>query len=108
MGQSNNALRDRMLRDAIANVLRGITDPAHRGNGVSLVDAGRVGHVAVEGDRVVVELVGTRDQRRAAQITAEVRQRLAGLPELARADVAVLWSEPQPKERRSADVGEIQ
>lgn len=92
MGQSTETLRDRMLRDAIVNVLREISEPGHGGS--SLVDAGLVGHVAVDGDRVVVELVDRRDRRRwAAGIVTDVRQRLAALPELARADVAVHWSE---------------
>ena len=49
-------LRDRMLRDAIVEVLRGPFDPAGQGADISLVDAGLVGHVAVDEDRVRVEL----------------------------------------------------
>jgi metal-sulfur cluster biosynthetic enzyme len=81
-----------MLRDAIVDVLRGMTAPWARGS--SLDDTGLVGHVAVDGDRVVVEVVCRRDRRRmAAGIITEVRQRLTALPELARADVTVGWSE---------------
>jgi len=103
--ESSKTLRDRMLRDAIVNVLRGITDPGH--GATSSAEVGPVADVTVEGDRVVVELVGTRDQRRcAAGVVVDVRRRLMELPELAQADLTVRWSEPE--ERRRRNVGKIQ
>jgi hypothetical protein len=104
MAESSKTLRDRMLRDAIVDVLRGIT---HTGHGAtSLPDVELVADVTVEGDRVEVELVATRERRHwAAGIIADVRGRLMELPELTQADVAVWWSDPEG--RRHHNVGRI-
>ena len=83
MDGGRTKLRDRMLRDAIVEVLRGPFDPSDDGEAISLVGAGLIGHVAVNEDRVRVELplpgewlpfVGC--------LVAEVQRRVQALPEV--------------------------
>jgi metal-sulfur cluster biosynthetic enzyme len=83
-------LRDRMLRDAIVEVLRSTFDTSGDGEVVSLVDAGLVGQVTVTGDRVRVDLaLPTRWSPYADSLAAEVRRRIQALPEVTLTEVSV-------------------
>jgi metal-sulfur cluster biosynthetic enzyme len=77
-------LRDRMLRDAVVEVLRRPFDPAGQGADISLMDAGLIGHVAVDDDRVRVELPLTGEWSPfVGPLVAEVQRRVQALPEVA-------------------------
>ena len=94
MEDSGTQLRDRMLRDAIVEVLRGAFDPSGEGQTVSLIDAGLIGHVIVEGDRVRVELpLSSEWSPFAGSLVTEVRRRVQELPEVAVTEVAVISGE---------------
>jgi metal-sulfur cluster biosynthetic enzyme len=83
-------LRDRMLRDAIVEVLRSTFDTSGDGEVVSLVDAGLVGQVIVEGDRVRVQLVLPPNWTPfAGSLATEVQRRVQALPEVTRTEVSV-------------------
>jgi metal-sulfur cluster biosynthetic enzyme len=83
-------LRDRMLRDAIVEVLRSTFDTSGHGEVVSLVDAGLVGQVIVEGDRVRVQLVlPPKWTPFAGSLATEVQRRVQALPEVTRTEVSV-------------------
>jgi hypothetical protein len=91
MEEGRNRLRDRMLRDAILQVLRGPLISTRDGNEVSPFDAGLVGDVTVEGDRVRVELVLTAGWRPfAGFLLQEVQRQVESLPEIARSEIAVV------------------
>ena len=90
MGEGSGRLRDRMVRDAIVEVLGDAFDPAGDGHGISLVDMGLVGDVAGDGDWARVELVLTPGWRlSAADLVTEVQRRLRSLPEVARSEVEI-------------------
>ena len=83
-------LRDRMLRDAIVEVLRGPFDPAGRGAEISLVDAGLIGHVAVDCDRVRVEVpVPGEWSSCVGSLVAEIQRRVHALPEVTVTEIVV-------------------
>ena len=83
MDGGQTQLRDRMLRDAIVEVLRGPFDPAGQGAAISLVDAGLIGHVTVD------ERPGTGRPPLPGEwspfvgsLVAEVQRRVQALPEV--------------------------
>ena len=83
-------LRDRMLRDAIVEVLRGPFDPAGQGADISLVEAGLIGHVAVDEDRVQVELPLPGEWSPfVGCLVAEVQRRVQALPEVTVTEIVV-------------------
>jgi hypothetical protein len=83
-------LRDRMLRDAIVEVLRPPFDPASRGTAISLVDAGLIGHLAVECDRVRVELPLPGEWSPfVGPLVAEIQRRVQALPEVTVTEIVV-------------------
>jgi metal-sulfur cluster biosynthetic enzyme len=90
MDGGHTQLRDRMLRDAIVEVLRSTFDASGDGEVVSLVDAGLVGQVMVEGDRVRVQLVlPPKWSPFAGSLATEVQRRVQALPEVTRTEVSV-------------------
>jgi len=83
-------LRDRMLRHAIVEVLRSTFDASGGGEVVALVDAGLVGQVIVDGDRVRVQLVlPPKWTPFAGSLATEVQRRVQALPEVTRIEVSV-------------------
>ncbi|MGH8991388.1 MAG: hypothetical protein ACRDZ7_07665 [Acidimicrobiia bacterium] len=98
MGEGSGRLRDRMLRDAIVEVLCQAFDPAGDGREMSLVDMGLVGDVAVAGDWARVELVLTQAwPLPAGDLVAEVQRRLQSLPEVVRSEVEVTEREGESR-----------
>jgi metal-sulfur cluster biosynthetic enzyme len=94
MNDGRTELRDRMLRDAIIEVLRDGFDPSGEGNPISLVDAGLIRDVAVHGQSVRVELlVATTWSPVVDALVTEVERRVQTLPEVARTDVCVISGE---------------
>jgi hypothetical protein len=90
MDARQTQLRDRMLRDAIVEVLRASFDASGRGDAILLIDAGLVGAVIVTGDRVRVDLVlPTRWSAHTDALAAEVRRRIDALPEVTRTEVCL-------------------
>lgn len=81
MGEGTSRLRDRMVRDAIVEILSGLA---------GLGDAGRVPDVQVDGDWVRVELRLAGRWPSMAPTVAEVERRLRSLPEVARSQVVVV------------------
>ena len=83
-------LRDRMLRDAIVEVLRGPFDPAGQGADISLVDAGLIGDVVVDQDRARVELPLPGEWSPfVGPLVAEVQRRVQALPEVTVTEIVV-------------------
>jgi metal-sulfur cluster biosynthetic enzyme len=88
-------LRDRMLRDAIMEVLRSPFDPAGQGTDISLVDAGLIGHVAVDEDRVRVELPLPGEWSPfVGPVVAEIQRRVQALPEVTVTEITVTSTQP--------------
>lgn len=86
--------REHVLRGVIVDALRGVFDPCCEEKGISVVDMGLVRDVVVDGDRARVELVLTSGWCPfAARLVTEVQQRVESLPEVARAEVEVVWDE---------------
>jgi hypothetical protein len=91
MGEGSSRLRDRMLRDAVVEVLQG-TPGTNRQEAGWEVGVGRVGGVTVDGDRARVVLVLTTGWCPAApSLVTEVARRLQSLAEVARFEVTVVW-----------------
>lgn len=88
-------LRDRMLRDAIMEVLRSPFDPDGQGADISLVEAGLIGHVAVDEDRVRVELPLPGEwSPSVGPLVAAVQRRLQALPEVTVIEITVTSTQP--------------
>jgi metal-sulfur cluster biosynthetic enzyme len=88
-----------MLRDAIVEVLRGSFDASGCGGAISLVDAGLIRQVIVDGDLVRVELGLAAEWAPFAQsLAGEVRRRVQALPEVTLTEVTVLAAEPTTQE----------
>ena len=83
MDGGHTQLRDRMLRDAIIEVLRGTFDASGHGDVISLVDAGLIGQITVADDRVRVDLaLSPKWSPFARSLVSEVEQRVQALPEV--------------------------
>ncbi|MCA1843197.1 MAG: polyhydroxyalkanoic acid system family protein [Actinobacteria bacterium] len=99
-------LRDRMLRDAMVEVLRGSFDVCGNGDAISLVDAGLLGQVTVAGDRVRVELaLPARWSPFAGSLASEIRRRVQDLPEVTLTEVFVNVGDPVAKRMVVDDEG---
>lgn len=97
MEDGGTQLRDRMLRDAIVEVLRGAFDASGEGEAVSLVEAGLIGHVSVEGDKVLIELaLPSKWSPFADPLATEVQRRVQALPEVTITEVNVISGERSP------------
>ena len=95
MDAGQTQLRDRMLRDAIMEVLRSPFDPAGQGADISLVDGGLIGHVAVDEDRVRVELPLPGEWSAfVGPLVAEVQRRVQALPEVTVTEITVTSTQP--------------
>jgi metal-sulfur cluster biosynthetic enzyme len=103
MEDGRTQLRDRMLRDAIVEVLRGSFDARRAGDAISLVDAGLIGDVIVVGDRVRVELpLPSEWSPFAGSLVTEIQRRVQALPEVTVTEIAVISGEASnPTERRT-------
>lgn len=95
MGGGHTQLRDRMLRDAIVEVLRHPVDASDDGEVLSVVDAGLLGQVTVEGDRVRIELaVPSKWSPFAGSLSSEVQRRVQALPEVTLTEITVIRGQP--------------
>jgi hypothetical protein len=84
-------LRDRMLRDAIVEVLRRPFEAFDDREVLSVVDAGLLGKVTVEGDQVRIDLaVPPRWSPFAGSLMGEIQRRVQALPEVSLAEIAVI------------------
>ena len=91
MDGGHTQLRDRMLRDAIVEVLRASFAATGDGETAFLVDAGLIGHVTVEGDHVRVELaLPPKWTPFAGALATEVQRRVQALPEVTLAEITVV------------------
>ena len=98
MDGSHTQLRDRMLRDAIVEVLRRPFDASGDREVISVVDAGLLGQVTVEGDRVRIELaVPPKWSPFAGSLTSEIHRRVQALPEVTLTEITVIAG---PRARR--------
>jgi metal-sulfur cluster biosynthetic enzyme len=96
MDGGRTQLRDRMLRDAIVEVLRSTFDAYGDGEAISLVDAGLIGRVTVEGDRVRVELALSPEWFPfAGSLATEAERRVQALPEVTLTQITVVAGEPK-------------
>jgi len=95
MDGGRTQLRDRMLRDAIVEVLRSTFDACGDGEAISLVDAGLIGHITVEGDRVRVELALPPEWPPFARsLATEAERRVQALPEVTLTEITVIPGQP--------------
>jgi len=85
--------------DALADVY----DPCCREKGISVVDMGLLHRVSVERGHARVELLLTSGWCPfAARVLAEVQERVEALPDIASAEVEVVWDEAWTTDRLSA------
>jgi len=95
MDGGRTQLRDRMLRDAIIEVLRAAFNAPGQGDAISLVDAGSIRQVIVTGDRVRVDLaLPTGWSPYAGTLIAEVQRRIQALPEVTVTEIIVTPTQP--------------
>jgi metal-sulfur cluster biosynthetic enzyme len=88
----------RRFLDALAQVY----DPCCREKGISVVDMGLVHSVTVDERHAHVQLLLTTGWCPfASRVLDEVRERVAGLPDVDTADVEVVWTEPWTTDRLS-------
>lgn len=86
MGSATTRLRERMVRDAVVDVLRGLFE---------------VGEVTVDGDRVAVRLVlPPASPAVAPDLLAQAARRLQSLPELYHFELTGIWDR-QPAQRQT-------
>lgn len=86
MGPGTARLRDRMVRDAIVDILRGLLEPA--GEEAAAASVGH-GGIVVDGDRAAVQLLLSSGWR--SDLVAEAARRLQSLTELHHFEIAVIW-----------------
>jgi metal-sulfur cluster biosynthetic enzyme len=85
--------------DALADVY----DPCCREKGISVVDMGLLHRVSVERGHARVELLLTSGWCPfAARVLADVQERVEALPDIASAEVEVVWDEAWTTDRLSA------
>ena len=90
MDVGQRQLRDRMLRDAIVEVLRSTFDTSGQGDAISLVDGGFIGQIVVVGGRVRVDVALPKQRVSfAGSLASEVQRCVEALPEVTRAEVSV-------------------
>jgi len=101
MGPGSTRLRERMMRDAIVDVLRGLFEPAGDEPIAPSTDQGHVGEVTVDGDRAMVRLVVSSGWPSVTtDPVAEAARRLQSLTELHHFGIAVIWDR-QPARRQT-------
>ena len=101
MDGGQTQLRDRMLRDAIVEVLRRPFNAAADREVLSVVDAGLLRQVTVEGDRVRIELaLPPTWSPFAGSLTSEVRRRVQALPEVTLTEITVIPANREKTEHR--------
>ena len=108
MGPGTTRLRERMMRDAIVDVLRGLFESAGDGPIAPSTDQGHVGEVTVDGDRAMVRLVVSSGWPSVtADPVADAARRLQSLTELHHFEIAVIWDR-QPARRQTPQEREEQ
>jgi steroid delta-isomerase-like uncharacterized protein len=101
MGSATARLRERMVRDAVVDVLRGLFEPAGDGPVAAPVDQGHVGEVSVNGSGAAVRLLlPPGSPTVAADRLAEAARRLQSLPELHHFELTAIWDR-QPAQRQT-------
>jgi len=108
MLSGSSQLRDRMVRDAIVEVLRGAFDASGHGDAGSIIDAGLIAGVTVAGDRVRVDLALPEQWLPfSGSLASEVQRRVQALPEVTRTEVSVSEAaRSTPTERERLQWGE--
>jgi len=88
--------------DRCLDALRDVYDPCCREKGISVVDMGLVRSVTVCEGRARVELLLTSGWCPfASRVLTDVRDRIVALPEIADAEVEVVWDEAWTTDRLS-------
>lgn len=86
----------------IVDALRDVYDPCCAEQGVSVVDMGLIRSAAIDDGAARVELLLTTGWCPfAARVVDDVRQRVESLPNVSRAEVAVVWDEVWTTDRLS-------
>ncbi|HKI95854.1 MAG TPA: metal-sulfur cluster assembly factor [Gemmatimonadales bacterium] len=92
-------MRDSPTEARVWEALAGVTDPEYP---LSIVDLGMVYDVAVSGDVAHVVMTFTSIGCPAIEMLVDdVREAVAGVPGIARAEVDVVWNPPWTKDRIS-------
>ena len=90
MDDGRTQLRNRMLRDAIVEVLKETFGASGDRGAISLVDTGFIRQITVAGDRVRVELaLSAKWSPFAGSLGSAVQRRVQALPEVMLTEVSV-------------------
>jgi metal-sulfur cluster biosynthetic enzyme len=90
------------VRADIMAALGSVYDPCCQEKGLSIVDMGLVRSVDLDGGRARVELLLTTGWCPfAANLVGMISERVAGLPQVDRASVEIVWDEPWTSDRLS-------
>jgi len=88
----------------IDRALRGVFDPCCRDKGISVVDMGLLHRATVEDGVAHVDLLLTSGWCPfASRVLTDIEAAVAALPEVAAADVRIVWDEPWDASRLSED-----
>jgi metal-sulfur cluster biosynthetic enzyme len=89
---------------AIFEALRSVYDPCCEELGISVVDMGLIESVRMDGEEARVELVLTSGWCPfAVRLISEVRERVESLPEVAGAEVEIVWEKGWESARLSPE-----
>jgi metal-sulfur cluster biosynthetic enzyme len=89
---------------AVIEALRSVYDPCCREQGISVVDMGLIDSVTFDGGEARLELVLTSGWCPfAVELLTAVRERVEALPDVAGAEVEILWEKGWGSERLSPD-----
>ena len=89
---------------AVLDALRSVYDPCCREQGISVVDMGLIDSIRLDGDDARIELVLTSGWCPfAVELLTLVRERVEALPEVAGAEVEILWDKGWGSERLSPE-----
>lgn len=89
---------------AVVEALRSVYDPCCREQGISVVDMGLIDSISFDGDAARVELVLTSGWCPfAVELLTAVRERVESLPDVAGAEVEILWEKGWGSERLSPE-----
>jgi metal-sulfur cluster biosynthetic enzyme len=89
---------------AVIEALRSVYDPCCREQGISVVDMGLIDSVSFDGGEARLELVLTSGWCPfAVELLTAVRERVEALPDIAGAEVEILWDKGWGSERLSPE-----
>jgi metal-sulfur cluster biosynthetic enzyme len=89
---------------AVIDALREVYDPCCREQGISVVDMGLIDSVRFDGDDARIELVLTSGWCPfAVELLGAVRERVEALPDVAGAEVEIVWEKGWGSERLSPE-----